>query len=172
MDGNFNIDSLTDDFTHNAVIQTVKDNWDYFCEVGEARPILDFEFCIDNGNSKAICYRQPKYGVHEATIMSKKISDLEHNKWIRDCSGPWVFYYSCQLNRIRNLVPTLISLFEAYVLVTELLMLYLDHSNSQTHVALIVLRILGIRTGNFTLFTSMIAPSTIRFELGNVIRKS
>ena len=89
LDDNFNIDSLTDDFTRNAVLQIIKDNWDSFCEVGVARSILDFEFCIGTRNSKAICCRQPKYGVHEAKIMSKQISDLEHNKWIRDCTGPW-----------------------------------------------------------------------------------
>ena len=71
LDDNFNIDSLIEDFTRNAVLQIIKDNWDSFCEVVSARPMLDFEFCINNGNAKAICCHQPKYGVHEAKIMSK-----------------------------------------------------------------------------------------------------
>ena len=50
--------------------------------------MLDFEFYIDPGNAKATCCRQPKYGVHEGNIMSKQISDLEHNNWIKDCTGP------------------------------------------------------------------------------------
>ena len=51
--------------------------------------MLDFEFCINTGNAKAICCHQPKYGVHEEKIMSKQISDLEHNNWIRDYTRPW-----------------------------------------------------------------------------------
>ena len=68
LDDNFNIDSMTDDFTHKVFLQIIKYNWDYFCEVGAARPMLDFEFCIDIGNIKTICSRQPKYGVHKAKI--------------------------------------------------------------------------------------------------------
>ena len=89
LDNNFNIGSTIDDSTRNAVIQIIKDNWDSFCEVGAARPMLDFEFCIDTGDAKPTCCRQPKYGVHEGKIMSKQISDLENNNWIRDCTGPW-----------------------------------------------------------------------------------
>ena len=89
LDNNFNIGSTTDESNRNAVIQIIKDNWDSFCEVGAARPMLDFEFCIDTGDAKPTCCRQPKYGVHEGKIMSKQISDLENNNWIRDCTGPW-----------------------------------------------------------------------------------
>ena len=86
LDGNFNIGSTTDDFTCKAVLQIIKDNWDSFCVVGAARPMLDSEFCIDNGKAKATCCHQPKYGVHEVKIMSKQSSNLEHNNWIRDCT--------------------------------------------------------------------------------------
>ena len=51
--------------------------------------MLDFEFCIDMGNSPPDCYRQPVYGFHESKIMRKIIADLEANKLIRDCEGPW-----------------------------------------------------------------------------------
>ena len=89
LDDNFNISSMTGDSTRKAVLQIIKDNWDSFCEVGAVWPMLDFEFCINTGNAKAICCHQPKYGVHEEKIMSKQISDLEHNNWIRDCTRPW-----------------------------------------------------------------------------------
>ena len=55
LDDNFNIDSMTDDFTHKTVLQIIKDDWDYFCKVGAARPMLDFKFCIDTGNAELIC---------------------------------------------------------------------------------------------------------------------
>ena len=89
LDANFNIDFMTDDFTHQAILQIIKDNWDSFYEVRVARPMLDFEFCIDTGNTKSICCRQPKYSVHEAEMMSKQISELANNNQIRDCAGPW-----------------------------------------------------------------------------------
>ena len=123
MDDNFNIDSLIEDFTRNAVLQIIKDNWDYFCEVGAVRPMPDFEFCIDTENAKAICCCQPKYGVHEANIMSKQISDLEHNICLETVLDREMLYYSWQLNHIRNFVPALISLFGYYVSDTELLVL-------------------------------------------------
>ena len=50
--------------------------------------MLDSELCINIGNAKAIYYRQPKYAVHESKIMSKLISELENNNWIRDYAGP------------------------------------------------------------------------------------
>ena len=85
--------------------------------------MLDIEFCIDTRSTKAICCCQPKYGVHEANIMSKQISDLEHNKWIRDCTGPWGALLLLAAKPHQNLVPTLISLFGDFVSVTELLIL-------------------------------------------------
>ena len=39
----------------------------------------DFEFFIDTGNVKAVCYRQPTYGVHEEHIMTEHITQLEIN---------------------------------------------------------------------------------------------
>ena len=80
---------MNDTFTRNAVLQIIKDNWDYFCEIGAVWPMLDFKFCIDTRNAKAICCLQPKDGVREPKIMSKQISDLEHDKWSSDCTGPW-----------------------------------------------------------------------------------
>ena len=88
LDDNFNIDSMTNNFTHQAVLQITKDNCDSLCDVGASRSILDFEFCIDTGVTKAISCRQPNYGVHEAKIMSRHISQLENNNCIRDCAGP------------------------------------------------------------------------------------
>ena len=89
LDENFNIGSITDDFTRKTILQIIKDNRDSFCEVGAARPMLDFDFYIDTGIVKETYCRQPKYGVHETKIMFKQISDLDHNNWIRDCTGPW-----------------------------------------------------------------------------------
>ena len=57
LDPNFNIGFMIEDFTHKAVQQIIKDNWDSVCEVGVARPMLDFEFYIDTGNAKATCCR-------------------------------------------------------------------------------------------------------------------
>ena len=95
LDDNCNIDSMTDDFSGTAVPQIIMDNWDSFCEVGTARSMLDSEFCIDTGNAKTICCRQPKYGVHETKIMSKQIYLLE--KKTNGLETVWdhgVLYYS------------------------------------------------------------------------------
>jgi len=49
----------------------------------------DFEFYIDTNDAKAIYYRQPTYGVHDAKIIAYHISQLESNGLIRDCVEPW-----------------------------------------------------------------------------------
>ena len=35
--------------------------------------MFDFEFCLDTGDSKPVCCRQPAYGVHERKIMNAHI---------------------------------------------------------------------------------------------------
>ena len=60
-----------------------------FCEQGAARLIFDFDFCLDTGDSKSVCYRQPPYGIHERKIINAYIQILEDNDWIYDCEGTW-----------------------------------------------------------------------------------
>ena len=57
-DDNFNIASTVFDSIHQAVIQIIHNNWISFCEIEISLPMLDFEFCIDTGNAKAVCCRQ------------------------------------------------------------------------------------------------------------------
>ena len=38
--------------------------------------MFDFKFCIDTGDSKPVCCRQPSYGIHERKIMDKHIQIL------------------------------------------------------------------------------------------------
>ena len=51
--------------------------------------MLDFEFCIDTGNSPPVCCKQPVYEFHERKIMNELIDDLENSGLIRDCEGVW-----------------------------------------------------------------------------------
>ena len=51
--------------------------------------MLDFEFCINTGNAKAVCCRQPTYGVHEEHIMTEHIAQLEITNYIRECNRSW-----------------------------------------------------------------------------------
>ena len=71
------------------LFKIIHDNWNYFCEVGSARPMLDFEFCIDTGNFKVTCSRQPTNGIYERKITTEHISQLKNNHWIRDRAGYW-----------------------------------------------------------------------------------
>ena len=43
---------MIDSYTRRAALQIIKDNWDYFCEAGAARSMLDFEFYIVTGGVK------------------------------------------------------------------------------------------------------------------------
>ena len=42
--------------------------------------MFDFEFCIDTGDSKPVCYRQLSYGIHKRKIIDKYIQILEANE--------------------------------------------------------------------------------------------
>ena len=70
------------------IITSIQNNWDSLGKRGVSRPMLDFEFCTDTGNSPPVCCRQPVYGFHESKIMTKLIADLEENNLIKDCEGP------------------------------------------------------------------------------------
>ena len=83
----FHIGQDIDATIRQSIITIIQDNWDSFCERGVSRPMLDFEFCIDTGNSPPVCCRQPVYGFHESKIMNKLIDALENSGLIRDCEG-------------------------------------------------------------------------------------
>ena len=41
--------------------------------------MFDIEFCLDTGDLKPICCRQPVYGIHEQKIINTYIQILENN---------------------------------------------------------------------------------------------
>ena len=73
------IDDSIDPTIRYSVIKIINDNWDSFCEQGAARPMFDFEFCLDTGDYKPVCCRQLSYGIHEREIMNTCIQILEDN---------------------------------------------------------------------------------------------
>ena len=72
-----------------SIFTIINDNWDSFYEEGASRPMFNFEFYIDTGDSNPACCRQPSYGIHERKNMDKHIHILETDNWICDCEGPW-----------------------------------------------------------------------------------
>ena len=71
----------------DAVINIIHNNWDSFCKRGVSRPMFDFEFCINTGNSPPVCCQQPVYSFHESKIIKKTVADLEASDLITDCEG-------------------------------------------------------------------------------------
>ena len=53
------------------------------------RPIRGFMASIDTGNHKPISCTPPRYGPHEARVMTKLVEALEANGLIEDDDGPW-----------------------------------------------------------------------------------
>ena len=51
LERDFRMGDQADDPTRHSVLSIIKSNWDSFCARGVSRPVLDFEFCIDTGNS-------------------------------------------------------------------------------------------------------------------------
>lgn len=73
------IDPNIDPSLRYSILHVIQDNWESFCEQGAPRPMFDFEFCIDTGDSKLVCCRRPVYDIHEWKIMNKHFQILENN---------------------------------------------------------------------------------------------
>ena len=58
---------------HQSILHIIYDNWDSFCEQEVSRPMFDFEFCFDRGDSKLVCCRQLACDIYEIRISVKKI---------------------------------------------------------------------------------------------------
>ena len=72
-----------------SVMQIINNNWDSFCVQGASRPMFDFDFFLDTGDSKPICYRQRVYCIHKQNIINTHIQILEENDWICDYESAW-----------------------------------------------------------------------------------
>jgi hypothetical protein len=75
---------------HQATItDIVRRHWDCFAEEGLKKHIRGFSCRIDTGDVAPICCKQPRYGPHEASVMTKLVYHLQQNGLIEDNYGPW-----------------------------------------------------------------------------------
>ena len=70
-------------------LSMIKRHWDVFAEEGLRRPILGFECRVDTGDVKPVCCKPPRYGPHEAKIMTDLVDKLRDNGLVEDDDGPW-----------------------------------------------------------------------------------
>jgi hypothetical protein len=75
----------------NASITTiVKSCWeDCFYKAGVKKPIHQFEFAIDTGNSPPVCCKKLHCGPDERKIIMKHLEVLKADGWIRKCCCAW-----------------------------------------------------------------------------------
>ena len=85
----FRIGEHVDAYIRQSVLSIIKSNWNYFGQRGVSRPVLDFEFFIDTGDSVPVFCLQPKNGFHERKIINQYITALENSGLITDCEGSW-----------------------------------------------------------------------------------
>ena len=64
------IDESIDLSIYQSVIYIIHNNWDSYYAQGATRPMIDFEFCLNTGDSKPVCCRQLVYCIHERKIMN------------------------------------------------------------------------------------------------------
>ena len=101
------------------ILAIIHDNWGSFYEGGVSRPMLDFEFCLDTGNSPTVCCRQLLYGFHESKIMTAQIADLEANGILLIVKEPGVPYFCLPRNPTRKATTISIPSFGDFVLATD-----------------------------------------------------
>jgi len=75
----FHISKQVDDFIRSSVLSVIKSNCDSFYEKDVSRPVIDFAFCVDTGDSPPVCCHQPSYDLHEGKIMKQHIKALEES---------------------------------------------------------------------------------------------
>ncbi len=71
------------------VRKIIEEYWDVFAEEGIKKPIRGYQFNIDTGAGAPVCCKKPRYGPHEAAIITKLATQMEANGLIEDDDGPW-----------------------------------------------------------------------------------
>ena len=88
LDKDLSIDNSIGTDVKKSITTIIKEYWDCFVKVGTARPILGYEFGIDTGGTKMVCFKKPSYGPYESKVFMTQVDQLLNNKWTRRCGGP------------------------------------------------------------------------------------
>ena len=89
LDKDLSIDNSIGTDVKTSITTIIKEYWDCFVKFGAARPILSYEFGIDTGGVKMVCFKKPSYGPYESKVIMIQVDQLLNNKWICQCGGPW-----------------------------------------------------------------------------------
>ena len=71
------------------ILALIRKYWDVFTPEGLWQHIRDYECRIDTGDVAPICCKIPRYGPHEARIITELVNSLEKNGLVEDDDGPW-----------------------------------------------------------------------------------
>jgi hypothetical protein len=71
------------------ILTIIKEHWDCFAQEGLKKHIRGFTCRIDTGAIEPVCCRAPRYGPHEAKVMTQLCQQLQDNNLIEDDDGPW-----------------------------------------------------------------------------------
>lgn len=71
------------------ISELIKQYWDVFAPEGLKNHIRGFVCHIDTGNAAPVCCKIPRYGPHEARVISELARGLEDNGLIEEARSPW-----------------------------------------------------------------------------------
>ena len=71
------------------ILQLIKKYWDVFAQEGLKNHIRGFICHIDTGNAQPVCCKIPRYGPHEARVITKLARGLEENGLVEEARSPW-----------------------------------------------------------------------------------
>ena len=77
------------------ILRLIKKHWDVFAQEGLKNHIRGFVCHIDTGNAQPVCCRLPRYGPHEARVITQLTRGLEDNGLIEDARSPWGGHKLC-----------------------------------------------------------------------------
>ena len=71
------------------ITKLIKEYWDVFAPEGLKQHIRGFVCHIDTGNATPVCCNIPRYGPHEARVITELTRGLEANGLIEEARSPW-----------------------------------------------------------------------------------
>jgi len=88
-----------------AVLSIIKDYWDAFCAKGIRRLIRGFTFRVNTGTAAPVACKNPRYGPHEAQIITQMTEKLLDNGLVEPALGPWRHKSSSPPKQSRKTYP-------------------------------------------------------------------
>ena len=75
--------------TREPIKELIKKHFEVFTERGLCKGTRGFEFNVDTGDTKPVCYKYPRYRKYETDIINSLLAKLKENRIAEPDRGSW-----------------------------------------------------------------------------------